>query len=75
MKKQFDLGQIVATPGAISLCQQLGLHPMKLLARHVCGDWGELDAEDKQANDYALAHGERILSSYTLAGAKLWVIN
>ena len=35
------------------------------LPRHVTGDWGDLDDEDRQANDAALINGSRILSAYT----------
>ena len=46
-----------------------------LLARHVSGDWGQLDAEDQAANEQALAHGARILSAYDLAtGTRIWII-
>jgi hypothetical protein len=46
------------------------------LARHWAGDWGELDDEDKQANEDALKHGTRILSAYTHAntGERIWII-
>ena len=46
-----------------------------LLARHVSGDWGQLDAEDQAANEQALAYGTRILSAYDLAtGERVWII-
>lgn len=32
------------------------------------------DAEDVKANDVALRNGERILSSYTIAGVNVWII-
>ena len=39
------------------------------------GDWGELDEEDKTANDEALKTGERLLSAYKSAtGTKFWII-
>ena len=45
------------------------------LARHAARDWGELDREDGRENEYSLAHGFRLLSSYTTAaGEKLWII-
>jgi hypothetical protein len=45
------------------------------LARHASGDYGEVNDEDRQLNDEALIHGDRILSAYrTLKGVKLWVI-
>ena len=47
----------------------------EFLARHVTGDWGELDDEDRQANDLALIDGSRLLSSYTTRkGERIWVI-
>ena len=53
------------------------------LARHLAGDWGDLDADDRAANDHALRHRRgRLLSAYKLpadlAGTtteqQLWVI-
>src|SRR6266542_4224733 len=37
------------------------------LARHLAGDWGDLDADDRAVNDHALRRGEgRLLSAYEL---------
>jgi hypothetical protein len=48
---------------------------MQGLRRHARGDWGELDDEDRAANDVALKHGARLLSAYrTKAGTKFWII-
>ena len=53
------------------------------LARHLSGDWGDLDADDRAANDHALRHGRgRLLSAYrlpaelagTTAETTVWVI-
>ena len=44
------------------------------LERHASRDWGDLDAEDKRANDAAVKHGGRVLSAYTLRGDKIWII-
>ena len=69
------LGRLVATPGALAALTATGTHPLELLSRHACGDWGVLCAEDRRANDCAVAEGERILSAYRLLdGTKLWVI-
>ena len=47
----------------------------ELLARHVAGDWGDLDAADRRANEDALAADARLLSAYVLpSGVRLWVI-
>ena len=37
----------VATPAAIETMQRWGIDAFTLLARHVTGDWGDLDEEDK----------------------------
>lgn len=60
----FPLGQIVATPAALRLLQELAVDPLDLLTRHARGDWGTLDVDDIQANEQALAHGSRIMSVY-----------
>jgi len=76
-KPLFSLGRVVSTPGALEALQRCGQSPWEFLSRHVQGDWGEVDAEDKQANDDALVHGERLLSAYTLADneTRIWCIS
>ncbi len=46
----------------------------KLLERHQSGDWGEAPAEDARENEFSVKHGFRVLSSYRVAGERLWVI-
>ncbi|RAL68832.1 hypothetical protein C1G87_1598 [Dehalococcoides mccartyi] len=63
----FNTGQIVATRGVFDLaCQNpdFAQFVQKSLNRHVKGDWGDVDDEDKQANDQALKQDTRLLSSY-----------
>ena len=75
MIAMFSLGRIVATPGALRALERANQSAALFLARHAGGDWGELDREDVRENEYSLAHGFRLLSSYTTsAGEKLWVI-
>ncbi len=67
------LGQTVATPAALSVLSQSDL--VAALRRHAAGDWGEVDAHDRAANDDAVTSGERILSVYRSAtGTTFWVI-
>ena len=70
---KFRLGHIVSTPSALAqLTQDDILHGIQ---RHQSGDWGDLDDEDRQANDQALVNGTRILSVYRAAnGTKFWLI-
>ena len=71
----FDLGQLVATPGALQALQGAEQHPAELLVRHVSGDWGDLVDEDKLENELAVAKGLRVFSAYKLStGDKVWVI-
>ncbi|MDG0853374.1 hypothetical protein [Roseateles puraquae] len=63
---RFKLGALAATPGALAALQQLGVEPMELIVRHVTGDFGELDAEDRTSNETAIAHGLRVFSAYTV---------
>jgi hypothetical protein len=74
----FDLGQLLATPGAVELERQLidlsGLALVHYIARHWTGDWGDLTPHDVQVNRDALENGTRILSSYQTPAGKLWII-
>jgi hypothetical protein len=70
-----ELGQIVATPGALDEMEESGDNAGTFLARHSAGDWGDLTEEDRKENEFSLEHGFRLLSSYRLRnGSKLWVI-
>lgn len=72
---RFPLGRLLATPGALRALEAAGLSPLALVARHLRGDWGDLDADDRRANDDALRDGERLLSAYVLpTGGKVWII-
>jgi hypothetical protein len=60
---EFELGEIVATPGAIEAMNATGTNPTHLLDRHVSGDWGDICAEDAKMNNEDLASGEGRLMS------------
>jgi Flp pilus assembly CpaF family ATPase len=68
-ERQFDMGRLVATAGALAALEKTGQNAVEFLARHVTGDWGELRVEDRTENHLSLQHGFRLLSSYrTSAG-------
>ena len=74
-RPKFRLGRTVATPAALQAIEQAGQSPAEFLDRHVCGDWGNLSADDRALNDEAVQDGSRILSAYiTRTGTKIWVI-
>jgi hypothetical protein len=62
------------TPDIAELVASGAVNPAQLLSRHVTGDWGDLDEDDKQVNEEALEGGLRIFSSYKLPVGKVWVI-
>ena len=75
MAALFPLGHLVATPGAIELLRSAGedLLPA-LVERHRSGDWGDVPPEDARENEFTSRHGFRIVSSYRVAGERLWII-
>jgi hypothetical protein len=75
MERQFALGQVVSTPGAIDALTRAGQDPWVFISRHMAGDWGEVDEHDRRENELSLREGFRILSAYTLSdGTKIWII-
>ena len=71
----FDLGQLVATPGALTAHKKTEQNPMEFRSRHITGDWGDVSAEDGKSNDEALELGNHVLSAYTLpSGTRIWII-
>ena len=77
----FKPGRVLATPGAIEALERSGQSVWHFLTRHLSGDWGVVDTDDKAANDDALRDGSRILSAYLLDGdgvaeeaTKIWLL-
>ncbi len=72
---KFDLGQVLATPGALAALEQHRVSPLTLICRHVRGDFGDIDQEDWQTNLAALQYGQRIVSAYAIApDVVIWII-
>jgi hypothetical protein len=75
-RQRFELGELVATPGALEVLGQLEVAPSELLERHASGDWGDVSAEDARENELSVREGFRIVSSYPVGdeARKVWVI-
>jgi hypothetical protein len=80
-RPKFPLGRIYATRGALELLKRSNLDARTLLARHVHGDWGLVHPDDTAANQHAISHGSRIVSTYAVGPTGLmrdaeviWVI-
>lgn len=71
---KFHAGQTRATPAALEAMKNAGHMASEFLSRHVTGDWGDHDPEQKAMNDTALQNGEPLHSIYHLSnGQEIWV--
>lgn len=74
MSHLFAIGRVFATPGVLALVDQ-GIDIIRLMSRHMHGDWGDMGEEDKAANNRALHNGGRLFSAYLVRpDTKIWVI-
>lgn len=74
---EFNIGQTVVTRGVnekLMESRPFAQFVAKSFVRHCNGDWGELCEEDKEANEYALKHGERLLSRYENGDLSIYII-
>ena len=73
MPASFQLGKIVITRAAIAEVSPEDI--FLAVRRHAQGDWGNVEPEDRQANDDALQAGDRLLSSYESARqVEFWIL-
>ncbi len=63
----FSPGLIEVTDAAAAVCAALGEDPADYVARHLLGDWGAVDQEQRDANDFGARYGHDIVSLYRLA--------
>ncbi|CAN5557389.1 hypothetical protein BH10PSE16_BH10PSE16_38880 [soil metagenome] len=47
---------------------------MSYIRQHHCGLWGDVPPEDARENDLSVLNGFRVLSSYEIAGLRVWLI-
>ena len=69
----FPIGKLVMTRGVAAeefIMDEL----LNLIRRHVTGDFGEVNEEDRQENLLSIREGFRIMSAYIVNDTKLWVI-
>ena len=58
-----------------TVLEDAGQLPGEFLRKHVAGDWGEVEADDRRENETSVEGGFRILSAYkTPKDVILWVI-
>lgn len=67
----YDLKNVVMTPEVAKKAQDdpiFSHFAFKSFIAFLDDNWGEVNEEDKDANDKALESGERLVGSYTLLG-------
>lgn len=69
---RFALGQVFVTAGVRDRLSHFAV--IEAIARHVRGDWGDLDEHDWKANDDALEYGSRLFSVYREGDVRYYVI-
>jgi hypothetical protein len=60
----FRIGRITATPGILAKLSPPEI--VNLIRRHQAGDWGDVEEEDRNANDLALEKSSRLVSIYQM---------
>lgn len=70
----FPLGHVVATRAVLTHLEKHGVNAQPYLDRHVHGDWGDVPSDDAVENNLSVREGFRILSAYTIADKKVWII-
>lgn len=77
LNMKFSIGQAVVTRGVnekLMESKPFAKFVAHSFCRHCNGDWGELCEEDKETNEYALKHGERLLSRYENGDLSIYII-
>jgi len=77
----FEPGEIVVTrtvADAMRAEPRMEMLVNEFLRRHLAGDWGVVNDEDKQQNAEALEEGQRLMSAYDLPPGcdqeRIWII-
>ncbi len=70
---KFRLGRIAMSHNAMNSLNEHDI--FTAIQRHQSGDWGDVDQDDRAANDRALVEGTRLLSIYrTPQDVTFWII-
>lgn len=71
---RFELGRVWATANASLVLKASDIDCLRLIDRHVTGDWGDVSEEERRENDVAVRFGYCLLSVYRVpCGFRIWV--
>jgi hypothetical protein len=65
---RFHVGELTATPEAVTGARAAGIDVVAVVPRHLGGDWSDVDAATRDRNDAATATGGCLYSAYCLPG-------
>lgn len=73
----FNTGQLYKTNGinyAISQDKNYIKELISCFEKYLTGNWGDIEEDDKIANEQALLNNERLLGSYLTSKGKVYII-
>jgi len=65
-KQKFDVGRVVITPAATEALESSGQALADFLARHRCGDWGDVSQHECTMNERGLIEQFNLQSAYAV---------
>lgn len=69
-KLPLDLGRCTATAAALKALEDADMMPLALLIVHSMGEWGDINLQDRAANDQAVIDHLPVRSAYRLRTGK-----
>lgn len=73
--QKVDLGRMAMTRSVADLVASGRINPLRYIARHAVCDWGDVCADDWQANNLAMQTEGRLMSVYQVSkDLTVWVI-
>jgi hypothetical protein len=71
---RFEPGVLVVTPGIANARERSIINVAALFKRHFSGDYGDIEDDDKRANERIIKDGSRIVSGYDNNAGKVFII-
>ncbi len=68
-----SIGHVLATPAVIEHLTRNEFPYLRLVLRHMNGDWGEVESDDREMNMRGVRDGDSILSIYGIAETEVCV--
>ena len=71
---RFEPGVLVVTPGIANARERGIINVAALFKRHFCSDYGDIDDDDKSANELSIKDGSCIVSGYDTDAGRVLII-